>query len=249
MWARRHRFDCCLKAHHAGINVNQGELTYGRTPLNVAAYHGHGACIRLLVGASGIDANQPARSLREHPFTLRLAVATMHAYDCCWVHQGSTSIKSFSRQTPLQNAAFRGRDACVRLLLDAPGNNINQPTTNGWTPLNCVAQRKKACIRMLLDAQGINVNQAETKHGVTPLHTAALAGHVSCVEILRAAPSTDVNHVATDDTNVLIDAISHAMHSLRQIGSWVTTPILVRLMASREVSNQVLTFTFISLMH
>jgi hypothetical protein len=92
----------------------------------------------------------------------------------------------------------------------------------------------------LLEAPGINVNQPNSTDGDTPLHTAALHGHESCVEILLAAPGIDVNSVSQGGQNVLVYAISHIMNSLRQVGSGDTTRILVRLLASRQVSSEAL---------
>jgi hypothetical protein len=76
---------------------------------------------------------------------------------------------------------------------------------------------------------------------MTPLHTAALNGKESCVEMLLAAPAIDVNSVSPEGQNVLVFAFSHVMNSLRQVGSGDTTRILVRLLASRQVSSQSLT--------
>ena len=145
---------------------------------------------------------------------------------------------------PLAHAAFEGHEASVRMLLvDVPGINVNQEARDGTTPLYAAAgQGHETCLQLLLDAPGINVNQPDSTAGVglTPLNAAALRGHESCVEILLAVPGIDVNSVSQGGQNVLVCAIGHVMNSLRQVGAGDTTRILVRLMASRQVSSEAL---------
>ena len=135
-----------------------------------------------------------------------------------------------------------GHETCVRLLLKAPGININQSnSTDGRTPLRAAAFKgNETCVQLLLDAPGININQPDSTHGMTPLHAAVLDGHETCVAILLAAPGIDANSVCQRGLNVLVYAFEHVMNSLRQVGSGDTTRILVRLLASRKVSSEAL---------
>ena len=95
--------------------------------------------------------------------------------------------------TPLIIAALNGRTECVRLLLAAPGININQAGQQGATPLLCAALNgHKECVRLLLAAPGIDVNMAD-EDGYTPLFWAAYKGHTECVRLLLASPKIDVN--------------------------------------------------------
>jgi hypothetical protein len=89
--------------------------------------------------------------------------------------------------TPLIFAAQNGHTECVRLLLAAPGININQAGQDGVTPLFCAAGLgHKECVRLLLAAPGININQA-AQDGTTPLSAATYKGHTECANLIRAA--------------------------------------------------------------
>ena len=144
--------------------------------------------------------------------------------------------------TVLCFAAAMGHEACIRLLLGAPGIDVNRPDlTRGRSPLwAAVASGHEACTRLLLGAPGIDVNQPDSIGGVSPLSAAASEGQDSCVEMLLSAPGIDVNIVAKSGDNVLTAACASVMTSLRQVGSADTTCTLVRLLASRQVSRQTL---------
>ena len=95
--------------------------------------------------------------------------------------------------TPLFCAAHKDHTECVRLLLAAPGIDINQAAQNGYTPLIvAVGMGHTECVRLLLAAPGIDINQA-AQDGDTPLNWAAYNGHTECVNLLLAAPGIDVN--------------------------------------------------------
>jgi hypothetical protein len=205
-----------------------------------------------LLDAPGINVNQAESTSGTTP----LHMAACQGHDACVrLLLGAPGInvnqpESTNGRTSLYMVASWGHETCVRLLLDAPGINVNQPeSTNGMTPLYMASLKgHETCVRLLLDAPGIDVNQADSTHARTPLHTAALNGNESCVEILLAAPGIDVNCVSLKGQNVLVCAFSHVMISLRQVGSGDTTRILVRLLASRQVSSQALSCA-ISFLH
>lgn len=85
--------------------------------------------------------------------------------------------------TPLANAAARGREDTVRLLL-TQGSDINASNRNGQTPLHlAVNQGSYGVVRLLLE-QGAMVDVVETAAGYTPLHYAAAQGHTDLCELL-----------------------------------------------------------------
>ena len=96
--------------------------------------------------------------------------------------------------TPLNWAASNGHSECVKLLLAAPGIDVNKTNEYyGGTPLNRAAfNGRSECVKLLLAAPGINVNKADM-HGNTPLYWAAYKGHSACVKLLLATPGIDVN--------------------------------------------------------
>ena len=82
---------------------------------------------------------------------------------------------------------------CVRLLLTAPGTDVNTPNVNNITPLWVSAISGHAeCMRLLLTVPEINVNHAD-EDGETALYWAAQQGHKECVRMLLAAPGINVN--------------------------------------------------------
>ncbi|KAF5323959.1 hypothetical protein D9611_008225 [Ephemerocybe angulata] len=98
----------------------------------------------------------------------------------------------------LGNAVLEGYGAGVKLLLAAPGINLNAPDTNGWTPLSlAVREGREAIAQLLLAAPGIDVNAQDTK-GRTALKISAQNGDEAIVKLLLAAPGINLN---TPDTN------------------------------------------------
>ncbi|MDO5465188.1 MAG: ankyrin repeat domain-containing protein, partial [Akkermansia sp.] len=89
--------------------------------------------------------------------------------------------------TPLNYAAMIGHTECVRLLLAAPGIDVNKADNSGWTPLHWAASLNDSeCVRILLAAPGINVNK-ENQEGYTPLRVAKRKGHSECARLIREA--------------------------------------------------------------
>ena len=92
--------------------------------------------------------------------------------------------------TPLHWAAYKGHVECVRLLLAAPGIDVNKADKNkkyGWTPLIwAVVKGHVECVRLLLAAPGIDVNKADN-NGVTPLKVAEIWGKSECARLIREA--------------------------------------------------------------
>lgn len=91
-------------------------------------------------------------------------------------------------------AVVEDRTECVKLLLAAPGIDVNKRFTSlGNTPLHIAAEKGHAeCVRLLLAAPGIDVNKTRELDS-TPLYLAAREGHTECVKLLLAAPGIDVN--------------------------------------------------------
>ena len=87
--------------------------------------------------------------------------------------------------TPLHEAAFKGQDATVFLLL-MTGANKEAVDMYGMTPLHVASDRgHEAIVGLLLNA-GAHVD-ALAMQGFTPLHGAALNGHWAAVVMLLVA--------------------------------------------------------------
>ena len=141
----------------------------GGTPLFIAACKGHETYTQLLLGAPGhqgstsINQTQPMEC---HRCIMRRKMAASHACDCCWTHQGSKSTNPYQSMggTPLFIAACKGHETCTRLLLGAPGINVNQQDSWDFTAVFAVQEGSEACGRLLLDAPGVEVNQPMGRH-------------------------------------------------------------------------------------
>ncbi len=119
--------------------------------------------------------------------------------------------------TPLSWAAAQSHTECVRLLLAAPGIDVNKASKNGWTPLHMAASWGHArCIQLLLAAPGIDVNKADN-YGATPLYRAARDGYTECVRLLLAAPGINVNKADKDGWTPLEIAEKNARTECAQL--------------------------------
>ena len=83
----------------------------------------------------------------------------------------------YKGETPLHEAARRGRDACVRVLIEAGGGpNVTASDYFGRTPLHEAALHgHDTCVRRLLSA-GADPNVTDNA-GITPLHYAIHRGN------------------------------------------------------------------------
>ncbi|KAM0859090.1 hypothetical protein ACQ4PT_047427 [Festuca glaucescens] len=92
---------------------------------------------------------------------------------------------SESKNTPLEHAVSGGNLPAARFLLDH-GADLHQENEEGITVIHLAAMKGKSEIVKLLLSRGADVD-AKSEEG-TPLHLAAVKGHESTVEALRADP-------------------------------------------------------------
>lgn len=109
-----------------------------------------------------------------------------------------------NRHFALNIAAARGHAEIVRLLLAAPGVDVNlsdtmsnfiassAPQVAAYPPLCCAAARGHAeCVRILLADSRVSVNKSNMNN--TALSLAVSNGHTECVRELLSSPSINVN--------------------------------------------------------
>jgi len=100
--------------------------------------------------------------------------------------------------TRLVEASEEGDAEVVRVLLAAPGIDVNRADRYGNTPLIWASYRGHPdVVRLLLGAQGIDVNRAD-KRGNTPLYWASYNGHLGVVKLLLAVPRINVKRAGED---------------------------------------------------
>lgn len=186
-----------------GIDINATNQS-GDNAFHLAIFGENPECARMLMEAPGFDL---ARSCTEGRTPLHLAAASGLVQ---WLRQLLSKSPDINAQddmgrTPLYHAAFYHQAACMQLLLEAPGVDVNLPSTgDGNTPLHEAAQDDgdAECLRLLLAAPGIKVNEMDAD-GASPLHLAVEYGSVESVRLLLAAPGIQVNARNKDDATPL----------------------------------------------
>ena len=90
--------------------------------------------------------------------------------------------------TPLMRAAHNGRLQVVRVLLDAPGADLDAYQVSGASVLHIAAASGETDIVELLVARGAD-RAATDNRGNTAAETAMAGGHVEIAEYLQALSS------------------------------------------------------------
>ena len=121
-----------------------------------------------------------------------------------WVEGDSDDEEEEIFNTPLIDAAERGHDGCVALLLKHTGIDVNAVDGRQRSALLRAAQSGHAgIVKMLLAAPGIEVNHCDDTD-YTALMYASAREHIECVRALLAVPSIDVNHASSAGGNTAL---------------------------------------------
>lgn len=192
--------------------------------LKIAAQNGHTEIVKLLLAAPGISPNSgyPLEVAARHGHTeivkLLLAAPDIRVNDgkCLIIEEtnrwGSTSRSYiYNNFTPLTGAVKNNHAEIVRLLLEAPGIEVNHKYRDGdfeYTPLmQAVADSRTEIVKLLLAAPGIDVDKQyrwgrESRGGIfhpyyeppyevdiyeTALSLAEKRGNTEIIKLLRAA--------------------------------------------------------------
>lgn len=178
----------CVKLLLAAPGINVNKTRYTTSPLYEAAYNGHKECVKLLLNAPGID-------IREwNQISIAVLQNDLNSVKELILSGTDVNKEDLNGETPLYWAARYGLTECVRLLLAAPGIDVNKEGGKyDMTPLCAAAKNGHTeCVRLLLTTPGIDVNK-EGEFDKTPLCEAAEEGHTECLKLLLAAPGIDVN--------------------------------------------------------
>ncbi|CEP02296.1 hypothetical protein PBRA_008880 [Plasmodiophora brassicae] len=177
-----------------GIDVNVADQDQA-TPLYEAAIHGYADIVELLLNAPGIDPNAPDR-YGVTPLYAVVLVAT-GGVDTIALLDDADVTDGYVVPGP-DAAALDGITRVVKLLLGAPGIDVNAPDAFGMTPLHVAAEAGSAfVVELLLQAPGIDVHVRDS-FGMTALQRAAdlgRGGHVVplLLSVTGNATGIDVN--------------------------------------------------------
>jgi hypothetical protein len=164
------------------LAANKRAKRSNETPLEYAAWQGHGAAMKILL-EHGATANRcdgrPGRLPAIHKFA---ASGHEMAVRIC-LDYGTNLVAAGERQeTPLHLAAAKGHHTVVRLLLGA-GADLEAKDSDQETPLMKAARRGYGAVVRILIECGAEV-RTKIRDGASALHLAAVEGHENVVTLL-----------------------------------------------------------------
>ena len=195
-------FKCCLDGDagklrrllRSGLyNLNVGFAD--ATPLTLAAFKGHTACVKELLSARAIDVNL---AQQDGGTALFMAAQKGHLEIVrLLLEDGRVNVNlTISAQTtPLCIAVQHGNEGVVRLLLGVPNINVDAGQFDCATPLFCAALDGYTGIVELLLRRGANAN-LPLDDGTTPLCAAIKQGHIEVSRLLLREPDIQVNQAS-----------------------------------------------------
>ncbi|XP_065161577.1 transient receptor potential channel pyrexia [Atheta coriaria] len=196
-----------------GADVNATYKAY--SPLHCAAF-GDSPETAMILLSSGAKVsaltNNPSNC---HESVLHCAVRA-NAIACVrlFTAQGAdVGQVEYSGMSPIHLAGDLGHSQCLKIMLEAKGNNVNAKTKEkDLTALHLAAEGGYVeCIEILMEKRAdANVRN---HRGQTPLHLAARAQAFDCVEILMRKGNADPNIPDVDQRTPLHAAVGKATRS------------------------------------
>ncbi|KAF5621630.1 ankyrin 3 [Fusarium tjaetaba] len=165
----------------AGNDVLDVQDRQKRTPLHLAALHGHSTVTKQLL-KSGAKTNGQAVG---GDTALHFAVLQGHQNIMKYLLERDPNLITVTdgqSQTPLFSAVFRGSSSAVKLLLDRRADLGALDKYGNSVLHHAVKTEKSSVIRLILDS-GLDVNR-QNAQGRTPLHLAIVGDHSSAVKAL-----------------------------------------------------------------
>ena len=184
------------------VNLTSHE---GLTPLFSAVEQDQPDCVRALLNVPGVAVN----TMTNNGITALELAAEYGRLSCleALLASGAAQVNLSGRYgalPPLHRVAGNGFIACVKLLLGAPGIDINKQCDRGYTPLHLAARKNQPeCVRELLAVEGIKVN-LPCRRGITPLASADAKGYIECGELIAKKQ----NILSTFRKNYLLEKCS-----------------------------------------
>ncbi|KAF5604416.1 ankyrin 3 [Fusarium pseudoanthophilum] len=174
----------------AGNDVLDVQDRQKRTPLHLAALHGHSTVTKQLL-KWGAKTNCQADG---GDTALHFAVLQGHQSIMKYLLERDPNLITVAdgqSHTPLFSAVFRGSSSAVKLLLDRRADLRALDTYGNSVLHHAVNAEKSSVIKLLLDS-GSDVNR-QNAQGRTPLHLAIVGDHSSAVKsLLERRSRTDI---------------------------------------------------------
>ncbi len=167
-----------LLKYNASIDAAGSE---GGTSLHVAADRGHVTVVELLLKHNArIDATN---SNDATPLMFAIIGGHSDAVRCLLSNGADAARRSKRGLTPLMFAVVMGRTGVASLLLVRAPDLIDNVNEDGWSALHyAVLKGRIECVNLLL-SKGAN-RRLQAKHGITPLHYAALSDYLEIMDLL-----------------------------------------------------------------
>ena len=167
---------------HPDINPSIGTSDHGTTPLATAASFGHEEMVKLLLSSGKTNVN-----LRDKNGGTALFFAAQwnrpKIVEVLIRSGADVNLPLSDGRTPLGFTVFKGYIKVVKLLLQAPGVQINKPGQSNVAALFLACSEEHRRIVKLLLEHGADPDMA-VQNGITPLHIACRTGNTKIVELL-----------------------------------------------------------------
>lgn len=168
------------------MGANVEVMDRGRTPLSLAAEHGHETVVNLLLATEGVDADSgrgddrtPLSYAAEHDYTevVKVLLATGRV---------DVDSKDADLWTPLFWATNSGSERVVKLLLETGQVNVDWRDYSRDTPLSWAAvMGHKRVLKLLLET-GQASSDSEGSFGWMGLRSAAKEGYKAVKDLLQS---------------------------------------------------------------
>ncbi len=168
----------------AGADVNAAETVRETTALMWAAQQGHEGAVAVLIEAGADTGMRSSRTRVPRPYLgAPFDVPTGGAGDLRPPPEPDPTLEAGEIPptpsarlqggglTALAFAAREGHIESARVLIDAGGADVNQPTEDGWSPLLVATHNRNYRLAHFLLDRGADVNRANM-HGWTPVYLA-----------------------------------------------------------------------------
>ncbi|GHP06902.1 hypothetical protein PPROV_000564600 [Pycnococcus provasolii] len=189
-----HAFNAFFRKDHANA-----QLALSKSRCYMATRHNRPEHLQTLITCRREDYNKP-----DLEGLAPIHIAAREGYDECLriLLRAKATVDSAdnSGDTPIMHAVLNGQTACLKMLIDAGGIRRGNRGMASLVMLLAVYSNQPECLRMLIVDAGISADILPDKHVCspnimplmptghqllcTPLHVAAMRGHLKCIEIL-----------------------------------------------------------------